>query len=181
MGKRTRKTSTRRTAIEDTRDTSALIAGICERNGGGSIVVSFVGPTPADPNNRWRATAAGGTSRLYYQDDSRGPRDNAIRAAVLFCEHMGGKANGWDPRDLVIGGTAAGFVFTFKPAPERVPSADKYRQAAASRLIDLGLEAEGDFLIDDANGGNAGRVHVIEQEVPGAWVEVLIWVPAEDI
>lgn len=102
-----------RKTIEDNRDTLALIDGICTRGGGQAIVVEFVGPTERDMNPRWRAMASGGTAIMVYQDDRHGPRENAIRAAVILCERME-----WNPRELVMGGLPrGGYVFTFAPAP----------------------------------------------------------------
>lgn len=100
-----------RKAIEDNRDTLKLIKGVCEDGGGQSLIVEFVGPTEADMNPRWRAKSSGGLSLTVYQDDRHGPRENAIRAAVLLCERLE-----WNPLELVMGGVPnGGYVFTFAP------------------------------------------------------------------
>lgn len=101
--------------IEDNRNTLALIAGICEDSGGQAIRVEFVNPTDRELNPRWRAKCAAG-SIVVYQDDRHGPRENAIRVAVLLCESLQ-----WDPRELVMGGLDGdGYVFTLARSRTRV-------------------------------------------------------------
>jgi hypothetical protein len=101
--------------------------------------------------------------------DTQGERVNSLCKAIGW---EGGVCIPWSKSERTI----ASYMAHVRPVLEKVDAvAEEYRNAVRRTLIDAHLEEEGEFEVTN------DIFCPIDEELPGAWVSVEIWVDARDL
>lgn len=92
-----------------------------------AILVTFIGPTEANLNPRYRARCEAG-SLVRECDDDVDHVENAHRAAIALCKRIG-----WDPGELVSGSLPGGKGYVYVSANMGAPAKTKEKRSRAVR------------------------------------------------